>query len=143
MCSLHEVIIEGPEIDIVEKIKRVRNKDEEVVRVVKKMKKAGIRVLRGKEWQLEGDIVLKEGKVYVLKDKKLRVEITWLHHNILVVGHRKKWKTTELATRKYWWPGVTRDMGRYVEGCDICQRMKNRTETPVGKLKLSEIPERP
>jgi len=143
LCSLHEVIIEGPEIDIVEKIKRVRNKDEEVVRVVKKMKKAGIRVLRGKEWQLEGDIVLKEGKVYVLKDKKLRVEITWLHHNILVVGHRKKWKTTELATRNYWWPGVTRDMGRYVEGCDICQRMKNRTETPVGKLKLSEIPERP
>jgi len=33
-------------------------------------------------------------------------------------------------------------MGRYVEGCDICQRMKNRTETPVGKLKLSEVPER-
>ena len=33
-------------------------------------------------------------------------------------------------------------MGRYVEGCDMCQRIKNRTETPVGKLKLSEVPER-
>jgi len=35
-----------------------------------------------------------------------------------------------------------RDMGRYVEGCNLCQRMKNRTEKLVGKLKLSEILEK-
>ncbi len=34
---------------------------------------------------------------------------------------------------------MTRDVGRYVEGCDLCQRMKNRTEEPAGKLKLSEV----
>ena len=45
--------------------------------------------------------------------------------------------------RNYWWPGVTRDMGRYVEGCDLCQRIKNRMEELVGKLKLSEVPEKP
>jgi len=49
---------------------------------------------------------------------------------------------TELVIRNYWWPEVTRDMGRYVERCNMCQRMKNRTEAPVGKLKLSEVPER-
>jgi len=75
LCSLHEVVIEGLEVDIVEKIKRARGKDEEVVRVVEEMKKARIRTLRGKEWQLEGDLVLKEGKVYVPKDEELRVEI--------------------------------------------------------------------
>jgi len=32
-------------------------------------------VLRGEEWQLEEDLVLKEGKMYVPKDKELRVEI--------------------------------------------------------------------
>jgi len=31
--------------------------------------------LRREEWQIEGDLVLKEGKVYVLKDEVLRVEI--------------------------------------------------------------------
>ena len=45
-------------------------------------------------------------------------------------------------TRNYWWPGVTRDMGRYVEGCNLCQRMKNRLEEPAGKLKLSKVPEK-
>jgi len=38
---------------------------------------------------------------------------------------------------------VTRDVGKYMEGCDLCQRMKNRTEELVGKLKLSEVPEKP
>ena len=34
---------------------------------------------------------------------------------------------------------MTRDVGKYVEGCDLCQRMKNRTEELAGKLKLSEV----
>ena len=34
--------------------------------------------------------MLKKDKVYMLKDKELRVEIIWLHYNILVVGHRGK-----------------------------------------------------
>jgi len=29
-----------------------------------------------------------------------------------------------------------------VEGCDLCQRMKNRMEELVGKLKLSEVPQK-
>ena len=36
-----------------------------------------------------------------------------------------------------------RDVGRYVEGCNLCQRMRNRTEEVVGKLKLSEMLEKP
>jgi len=49
----------------------------------------------------------------------------------------------KLVMRNYWWPEVTRDIGRYVEGCDLCQRMKNRMEEVAAKLKLSEVPEKP
>jgi len=38
---------------------------------------------------------------------------------------------------------MMKDVGKYVERCDICQRMKNRTKVPAGKLKLSEVPEKP
>jgi len=65
------------------------------------MKKVGVKVVRGEEWQIEGELVLKEGKVYVLKDEKLRVEIIWLHHDTLVTGHGEKWKMTELVTKNY------------------------------------------
>jgi len=30
-----------------------------------------------------------------------------------------------------------------VEGCDLCQRIKNRTEEITGKLKLGEVLEKP
>ena len=47
--SLLEVVIEGPEVDILKKIKIARSKDKEVVRVVEEIKKAGVKVLRGEE----------------------------------------------------------------------------------------------
>jgi len=64
--------------------------------------------------------VLKKEKVYVLKDEELRAEVIQLHHDIPAVGHRRRWKMVELVTRNYWWPGVMRDVGRDVEGCDLC-----------------------
>jgi len=140
--SMYEVVVEGPEVDLVEKIKKARSKDEDVVRVVEEMKKAGVRELRGNEWKLEEGLVLKEGKIYVPKDEELRVEVIQLHHNVPAAGHGGRWKTVELVTRNYWWPGMTRDVGKYVEGCDLCQRMKNRMEEPAGKLKLSEVPQK-
>ena len=101
ICSIQEVVIEGPEVEIVEKIKKARSKDEKVVRVVEEMKKAGVKVLRGDEWQIEEELVLKEGKMYVLKDKELRAKIIQLHHNVPVVGHGGWWKMVELVTRNY------------------------------------------
>ena len=85
--SLQEVVIEGPEVDILEKIKKARSKDKEVVRIVEEMKRMKVKMLQGKEWQIEGELVLKEEKVYMPKDEELRAEIIWLHHNMLAAGH--------------------------------------------------------
>ena len=54
------------------------------------------------EWKLNEDLVLKEGKIYVLEDEKLRAEVIWLHHDMLAAGHGGRWKTVELVTRNYW-----------------------------------------
>jgi len=118
--SMQEVIVEGPEVELLEKIKKARNKNEDIVRVVEEMKKMGVKELQENEWQIEGDLVLKEGKVYIPKDEELRVEVVRLHHDTPAVGHGGRWKTVELVTRNYWWLGITRDVGRYVEECDLC-----------------------
>ena len=85
--SMQEIIVEGPEVDMLEKIKKARSKDEEIVKVVEEMKKTGVKELRGNEWQIEGDLVLKEGKVYVPRDEELRAEVIWLHHDVPAAGH--------------------------------------------------------
>ena len=110
--SMYEVVVEGPEVDLLEKIKKARSKDEDVIKVVEEMKKTGVRELRGNEWKIEGDLVMKEGKVYVPKDEELRIEVIRLHHDVPAAGHRGRWKTVELVMRNYWWPGVTRDVGK-------------------------------
>ena len=138
-----EQLVEEPEEEIVKKIKEVRDKDEEVIKVVEEMKKAEMKTLRDEEWQMEEGLVLKERRVYVPKDEKLRVEIIWLYHDMLIARYGRQWKMVKLVTRNYWWPGVTKEVKQYMEGCDQCQRMKNRAEMPVGKLRPNEIPEKP
>ena len=97
-----EQLVEGPEKEIVKRIKEARNKDEEVIKVVEEMKKAGVKMLRDEEWQIKEGLVLKERKVYIPKDEKLRVEIIQLHHDIPIVEHGGQWKMVELVTRNYW-----------------------------------------
>jgi len=99
---MYEVVVEGPEVDLLEKIKKARSKDKEIVRVVEEMKKAGVKELQGNKWQTEGDLVLKKGKVYVPKDEQLRVEVIQLHHDVPAAGYRGRWKTVELVMRNYW-----------------------------------------
>ena len=47
LCRLEEVIIEESEVEIIEKIKKTRGKDEEVVKIVKEIKKAGVKLIQG------------------------------------------------------------------------------------------------
>ena len=140
--NLQEVVIEEPEVELLEKIKKARSKDKNIVRVVKEMKKTKVKELQGNEWKIEEELVLKEEKVYVPKDEELRAEVIQLHHDVLAAEHGGRWKTVELVMRNYWWLEETSDVEKYVEGCDLCQRMKNRTEELAEKLKLSEVPQK-
>ena len=46
---MYEIVVEGPKVEVVEKIKKARSKDEDVVRVVEEMKKAGVKELQENE----------------------------------------------------------------------------------------------
>ena len=108
---MKEMVVEGLETELIEKIEKVREKDGEVVKIIEQMKIVGVKALRENEWEIEEDLVLKEGKVYIPKNEKLRTE-------------------------------VMRNVRRYIEKCDLCQRMKNRTEVPVEKLMANEVLEK-
>jgi len=62
----------------------------------------------------------KKGKVYILKDEKLRAEIIQLYYDTLVGEHGEQWKIVELVTRNFWWPGVPKEVKQYIEGYDAC-----------------------
>ena len=80
-------LIKGAKEEIIEKIKKSEARDNEMIKVVEEMKKAEVKVLRNEEWQIEKDLVLKKGKVYIPRDKKLMLEIIWLYHDTLMSKH--------------------------------------------------------
>ena len=69
-----------------ERIRKAQEGDKRIVKAVEKLKRAGIKALKDKEWEIEDGIVLKEGRIYVLEGD-LRREIIQLHHDTLVGGH--------------------------------------------------------
>jgi len=103
-----EVIVEG--VDLLERVRKSKVKNNEVVKAVEEMKRVGVKVLRDEEWREVDGIMYKEGKVYVPKDDMLRAEIIRLHHDTPVGGHRGQWKMVELVTQNFWWPEVTREV---------------------------------
>ena len=101
-----QLLIERVEEEIIEKIKKPKAKDDEVMKAVEEMKKAGVKVLRNNKQQIKNKLVLKERKVYISKDESLRLEIIQLHYDTPIVEHGRQWKIVELITRNYWQLGV-------------------------------------
>jgi len=95
-----EIIVDG--VDLLEKVKELRIKDDKVVKAVEEMKQAGVKMLKDEEWREVNNIMYKERKVYVPKNEKLRAEIIRLPHNIPVEGHGGQWKIVELITCNFW-----------------------------------------
>jgi len=84
-ARVEEVLIEG--VDLLKKVRESKARDDKVVKAVEEMKRAGVKILRDEEWREEDGFMLKEGKVYVPKDEKLRTKIIRLHHDTPVGGH--------------------------------------------------------
>jgi len=62
-------------MDLLEKIKKLNTKDNEIIKVVEEIKQAEVKILRNEEWQEENRLILRNRKIYVLKDEKLRAEV--------------------------------------------------------------------
>jgi len=57
-----------------ERIKKAQEGDKKIVKAVEELKKAGVKTLRDKEWEIEDGVVLKKGRIYV-PEGKLRGEV--------------------------------------------------------------------
>ena len=101
-----EIIVE--KVDLLEKVKQSKVKDNKIIKIVEEMKQTKVKILRDKEWKEVNGIMYKEGKIYIPKDNRLRVEIIKLYHNILVGGHREQWKMVKLIIYNFWQLGVTK-----------------------------------
>ena len=79
------IIVE--EGNLKDRIRKAQEGDEKVVKAVEELKKAGIKILRDEEWEIEDGVIIKKERIYV-QEGELRNEVIRLHHDTSVGGHR-------------------------------------------------------
>lgn len=72
----------------------------------------------------------------------LRNRVMEENHDIPAAGHLGIRKTGNRIANRYYWPGMFRDIRRYVQKCNSCQRHKVSQQRPAGEM-LTRIPEEP
>jgi len=82
-----EILME--EENLRERIRKVQEGDEKIVKAVEELKRAGIKTLKDEEWKIEDGIVLKKGRIYV-PEGDLRREIIQLHYDTPVGGYGER-----------------------------------------------------
>ena len=80
-----EIIMKG--VNLLEKVRWSKVKDNKVIKVVEKMKWTGVKILKDEEWREVDSVMYKKRKMYVSKDNILRAEIIRLYYDTLVEGH--------------------------------------------------------
>lgn len=71
--------------------KKTSEKNEKIVKFVKEIKNIGVNILEKDKWEIKNKLVLKEEKVYVLKNETLWLEVIQLHYDIIITGHEERW----------------------------------------------------
>lgn len=72
----------------------------------------------------------------------LRQRVLQENHNQPSAGHLGIRKTATRVSNRYYWPGMFRDIARFVRSCESCQRYKTSQLAPAGEM-LIRIPDEP
>jgi transposase InsO family protein len=127
--------------DIKTQIRECQNHDPEVSTALATILANGPKsITKGLEdWNLEDGLILRQGRIYVPQSPELQKHITQTYHESPATGHPGHWKTYELLTREYWWPGMSTFVKDFVDGCAQCQTTKTLPKTTV-PLQPNNIP---
>ena len=134
----HTLFVKVIDLDLQAQIKAATERDDVVTRALKALKEKTPLPLRtaATDWEVleEGKVILFKGRIYVPKDKSLRMEIIRQYHESVATGHPGIYGTMELIRRDYWWPGMFVMSKNFVQNCAICQQNKINTHPTVPSI---------
>lgn len=121
---------------IYERVRKASGQKDSVVEKALESKEKG--------WvQRDDGVVEWKGRIYIPRHSVLREDLLMMYHDAPMAGHPGQYKMHELITRDYWWPGVLRDVKRYVNGCSLCQANKPLHRPAKIPLSPHDVPSAP
>ena len=134
-----KVIRQESEYQILQGIAETVTQDEKLGAIITYLKGGGNEI---KDYEWNGTMIYYQRKICVPDKEEIRRQILALYHDSKMAGHPGPKATQELIARNYHWPGMGQYVTRYVEGCDLCQRVKPRHHAPYGLLQPLPVPEK-
>ncbi len=65
----------------------------------------------------------------------MREKLLKRHHDDLLAKHFDADKISELLDCKYYWKSIIKNVKKYIDTCDICQRVKMKRRLSYDELK--------
>jgi hypothetical protein len=101
----------------------------------------GIKASLGECQLIDGALYFRERK-WVPNSDPLRTALVAAAHSSPLTGHPGRENTYKILAREWYWPGMSPDIRRYIQNCDICGRTKPWRELRQGFLKPLPVPDR-
>ncbi len=73
--------------------------------------------------------------LYVSEDLSVREKLLKRHHDDLLARHFDADKISELLDDKYYWKSMIKNVKKYKNTCDICQRVKMKRHLSYDELR--------
>ena len=85
---------------------------------------------------------LKDSIQQIILPKSLRAKVIGLAHDTVISGHLGITKTKNRILSHFYWPGITGDVSRYCQSCEICQKnyMSKPPKAPLVNLPIIDTP---
>jgi len=126
-------------------IQKVSNVDNEIQDIKRNLDQGG-KEMKGIALglcQWKDGLLWYQGKIWIPKNEGIRTTLIAKQHERPQAGHGGTAKTTELISRRYYWPKIRKDIKRFIKNCDTCQRITVVRHAPYGLLQSNQAPDRP
>ncbi|KAJ6110208.1 gag/polymerase/env polyprotein [Penicillium sp. IBT 16267x] len=94
-------------------------------------------------WTLQDRLLLNIGRLVVPDDGDLRARLLNEIHRQPSTAHPGLDKMKALLSTRYYWPGWSTDVKRYMDNCRVCKRAKTWRDRAPGLLQPLPVPDRP
>ncbi len=85
-------------------------------------------------WQQLDDLLYYRMQLYVPAAKGARKEVLRHHHDYIITGHFGVKRTLDFVARRYYWPGMVREVKAYTQACSTCQWVRPVRHRPHGNM---------